>query len=109
MKDIEIKGFESLSEAEKNELNKEIDGYKDKIKWKTKSEFSLKLTIKSYNKNPENKTKSKKYSIKADLSGETQTFEASAEGWDFNKVVHQVFDKLITEIEHRYHSSEQHR
>jgi ribosome-associated translation inhibitor RaiA len=107
MESIEIKGFENLSEAEKQELNKEIETYKDKIKWKTKSDFVLKLAIKSYNKNPENKTKGKRYSIKAEVTGQTQTFEASAEDWDFNKTVHKIFDKLINEIEHRYHSSEQ--
>ncbi len=108
MERIEIKGIEGLSESEKQELNKEIETYKDKIKWKTKSDFVLKLVLKSYNKSPENKDKSKRYTIKGEIKGETHTFEASAEDWDFNKTVHKIFDKLINEVEHRYHSSEQH-
>ena len=57
MESIEIKGIEGLSEAEKQELNKEIETYKEKIKWKTKSDFVLKLDIRSYNKSPENKNR----------------------------------------------------
>lgn len=107
MESIEIKGIEGLSESEKQELNKEIETYKEKIKWKTKSDFVLKLDIRSYNKSPENKTKSKRYTIRAEIKGQTQTFEASVEEWDFNKAVHKIFDKLINEVEHKYHSSEQ--
>jgi ribosome-associated translation inhibitor RaiA len=108
MDGLEIKGIEFLSEPEKYELNKEIEKYSEKIKWKTKSEFILKLAIKANSKKAEDKdTKRKRFSIQAHIKGETQAFEASVEDWDFNKAVHKIFEKLLNEIEHEFHSSEQ--
>jgi len=108
MEGIEIKGLELLSETEKESLNKIIEKYKEKIKWKTKTDFILKMVIKQYSQDSsDSTTKRKKYSIKADVSGQTQNFEANAEDWTFNTAVRKVFSKLEQEIEHRYHSSEQ--
>jgi len=108
MEGIELKGIEMLTEEEKHELEKEIETYKEKIKWKTKSDFILKLVFKEYSKKKSDlDTKRRKYSVQAQLKGETHTFEASADDWDFHKVMHKIFDKLLIEIEHVYHSSEQ--
>jgi len=107
MEGIELKGLELLSESEKFELNKQVESYKEKIKWKTKSDFILKIAIKVHSKKAEDKdSKRRKYSIQATLKGETHSFEASADDWDFNKVCHLIFEKLMTEVEHAYHSSE---
>jgi hypothetical protein len=43
-------------------------------------------------------TKRKKYSFHARISG--KRLEASADGWEIEKVTHQVFDRLLQEIEH---------
>ena len=108
MDGIEIKGIEVLSENEKFELNKLINSYKEKLKWKTKSDYKLKLAVKIHSKKADDKdTKSRNYSLHAMLKGETHSFEASASDWDFNKSVHKLFQKLINEVEHTYHSSEQ--
>jgi len=108
MEGLELKGFEALSESDRFEFNKEVENYKEKIKWKTKSDFKLKISVKIHSKKAEDKdTKRKNYSLKVMLKGETHSFEAEAADWDFNKAVHKLFDKLITEIEHEYHSSEQ--
>jgi len=108
MDGVEIKGSELLTDSEKWELNKEIETYSEKIKWKTKSEFVLKLVIKEHSKKPsDNDTKRRKYSIQAQIKGETHTFEASVDDWDFNKASHKIFEKLLNEVEHYYHSSEQ--
>ena len=107
MEGVTIKGSELLSNQESEDLNKLIEHYKDKLKWKTKSEFSLAITIKVHNKNPENKNKRRHYGIHLELSGETQTFEAIGEDWDFTKAVRMVFEKLEAELEHAYRSSEQ--
>ena len=108
MEGIEIKGIELLSEEEKWELNKELETYKEKLKRKTKSDFILKLVIKVYSHNKgDEKDMRKKYSLQAQIKGETHTFEASAVDWDFHKVMHKIFTKLINEVEHFYHSSEQ--
>jgi len=109
MDGIEKKGIELLSEEEKHELDREIEAYSEKLKWKTKSDFKLKLAIKIHSKKGEDKdSKRKNYSLRAMLKGETHSFEAEAADWDFNKACHKVFDKLMNEIEHKYHSSEQH-
>ena len=108
MEGVEIRGIEQLSEEEKLELNKEIESHKEKIRWKTKSDFILKFVIKEHSHNKEEgKALRKKYSIQAEIKGETHTFEASAVDWDFHKVVHKIFTKLLNEVEHFYHSSEQ--
>ena len=108
MDGLEIRGIELLTEEEKWELNKEIEVYKEKLRWKTKSDFVLKLVIKVYSSNKGDvKDMRKKYSLQAQIKGETHTFEASAVDWDFHKVMHKIFTKLITEVEHMYHSSEQ--
>ncbi len=108
MEEIQIKGIETLSDAEKEALNGIIEKYKEKIKWKTKTDFSLKIIIKEYSyKKDDLNTKRKKYSINIKLAGQTQNFEASSEDWDFNTAVRKAFDKLEHEIEHRFHSSEQ--
>lgn len=108
MGEVEIQGLGLLNEEEKWKLYREIETYKEKLKWKTKSDFTLKLVIKEYSKKVEDKNdKRKKYSIQAQLKGQTHTFEASAFDWDFHKVMHKIFTKLINEVEHYYHSSKQ--
>jgi len=108
MEEVKIKGVEILNQAEKDSLNQIIEKYKEKIKWKTKSDFILKLVIKEYSHDSSDlSTKRKKYSIKADVTGQSQKFESNAEDWEFNTAVRKAFDKLIQEIEHKYHSSEQ--
>ncbi len=108
MDGLEIKGIDLLNEEQKWEFNKEIEKYKEKLKWKTKSDFVLKFVIKESSfKSDDKVTKRKKYSIQAHIKGPTRNFEASAEDWDFNKLVHKIFEKLINEVEHVYHSSEQ--
>ena len=105
---IDLKGIEQLNETEKFELNKLLEAHKDKIKRKTKSDYALKLTLKKYTKGREDaKDARARYSIQGMIKGETHSFEASAEDWDFNRTVHKVFQKLMNEIEHAYHSSEQ--
>ena len=97
-----------MDEPERFELNKMVENYKEKIKWKTKSDFILKIVIKTHSKKADDKdNKRKHYSLQATIKGESQTIDASADDWDFNKAVHLLFDKLLTEIEHKYHSSEQ--
>jgi hypothetical protein len=108
MDGIEIRGIEFLNESQKQELDKETAKYKEKLKWKTKSDFVLKLVIKEYAHKAEDKdNKRKKYSLQAQIKGATHSFESSADDWDFNKAVHKIFEKLLNEVEHYYHSSEQ--
>ena len=108
MENLEIRGIELLTDAEKFELNKEIENYGEKLRWKTKSDFAIDLQIKIHSKKKDDKdNKRRNYSLHAKVTGETQTFEASADDWEFNKAIHMIFDKLLNEIEHKYHSSDQ--
>ena len=108
MDGLEIKGEEQLNETEKFELDKLMNSYLEKIKRATRSQYVLKLAIKKYMKGREDKKDAKaRYSLAAEMKGESQFFEASSEEWDFNKAVHRLFKKLLTEIEHKYHASEQ--
>ena len=108
MENIEVKGGEQLNENEKFELNKLIDAYDEKLKRKTKSEYVLKLGVKKYsNKKNEGQDARAKYSFHGVVKGQTHAFEASSVDWNFNRAIHKLFEKLMTEIEHKYHSSEQ--
>jgi hypothetical protein len=109
MENIQIKGIERLDEAEKSEVSRILESSYEKIKYKTKTDFILKISIKIYSKDKENLVKRKKYSIQAGIFGATRDFEASAFDWDLNKAIHKVLNKLENEIEHKFHSSEQYK
>jgi len=109
MVDIQIKGIELLSETEKQDVQGIVNNSYDKIKRKTKVDFIFKLAIKTITKEGEKKDKRKHYSIQANISGEVRPFEASSEGWDLNKVLHKVIEKLENQAEHAFHYSDQHK
>jgi hypothetical protein len=108
MVNVQIKGIEVLSEMDKQDVQKIVDNSYEKIKRKTKVDFVLKLVIKTMTKEGEKKDKSKHYSIQAGISGEVRPFEASSDGWDLHKVLHQALEKLENQAEHAFHSSDQH-
>lgn len=108
MENINTKGLESLNENERFEVNKILTNSYEKLKRKTKTDFILKLVIKDFLKSGDKKDKRKHYSIRAGISGSTRAFEASAENWDLNKAVHGAIEALENEVEHAFHSSEQH-
>jgi ribosome-associated translation inhibitor RaiA len=108
MNNLQLKGVDALSENEKKEVEEILNDSYEKIKRKTKTDFLLKVVVKGYSKNPENKEKRKKYSVQAQISGAVRNFEASANDWDLRKVLHMVVQKLEQEVEHAFHSSEQH-
>ena len=110
MENIDIRGIEFLSENEKADVQKIVANSYEKIKRKTKVDFVLKLVIKAHSKGElaENKDKRKHYSIKATISGTVRAFEAGADDWELHKTLHMALDKLETEVEHTFHSSEQH-
>ena len=109
MANIQLKGVESFTENERKEIDEMLKVSYEKLKRVVKSEFLLKVVVKEYSKNPENKDKRKKYSIQAQISGSVRSFEASANDWDLRKTLHMVTEKLSHEVEHAFHSSEQNR
>jgi hypothetical protein len=109
MANLQVKGVENLSEAEKEEVNRIVEGSYDKIKRKTKVDFILEVVIKVHSKGilKENNGKKKHFSIKAKVSGMVRSFESGGDGWDLNKALHKALNALATEVEHTFHSSEQ--
>ena len=101
---IEVKGIESLGEQEKATVNNLFDSYYIKIQRKIKSPLSLKIHIKEYNK----EGKRKKYSINAEAISSGKIFKANSDDWNLTATIHEVFGKLLTQVEHKFHSSDQH-
>jgi len=108
MANIQIKGVEELSESERQEVDKILQALYEKIKRKTKVDFLLKVSVKVYSKDKENLVKRKKYSIQASVTGTVRQFEADSDDWDLHKAIHKALNALETEVEHAFHSSEQH-
>jgi hypothetical protein len=105
---FEIKGIEELEANQKEDVQKLVDKYIEKIGWSISNDFYLRLAIKVYSKDKENKVKRKRYSLTAELSGEIPKILAGSEEWDLNKAVNRVFEKLLLEIEHKFHVSDKH-
>ena len=104
MKNIEITNIELLDEKEKNIAEKLFQEYYNKIQRQIKNkEAVLKIDIEVYNKGG----KRKKYDIAIKIEFATNVFKAKAFDWDFARAVHKVMEKLVTEIEHKFHVSEQ--
>ena len=104
MEQIQVKGMESLDEQEKRTANKLFDEYYTKIQRKIKNSLSLKIYIKEYNKDG----KRKKYSINAEAISSGKVFKANSYDWNFAATIHQVFNKILTQAEHEFHTSDQH-
>jgi len=102
---IQVKGIELLDEQENKTANKLFEEYYTKIQRKIKNSLSLKIHIKEYNK----EGKRKKYSINAEAISSGAVFKANSHDWTFSATVHEVFNKILTQIEHKFHSSDQHQ
>ena len=102
---IQVKGIELLDEKEKKIADKLFDEYYTKVQRKIKNLTSLKIHIKEYNKDG----KRKKYSINAETVSSGKTFKANSYDWNFAATIHDVFNKILTQAEHAYHTSDQHK
>jgi len=101
---IEVKGLEILDEKEKIIADKLFQEYYKKIQRKIKNNLKIKIHIKEYNK----EGKRKKYSINVDIISSGKIFRAESYAWDFSVAIHDVFKKVLTQIEHKFHISNQH-
>lgn len=100
---IEVIGTDNLNTAEKKTADELLGRYYPKIKRKTKSATKLKLQVKTYDKDGPKK----KYSLNLTANTPMIKFEATDWDWDFARALHKVLNKLLTEIEHKFHTSEQ--
>lgn len=105
MAEIKVNGIELLDEKEKEAATRLLNEYIPKIERLLKKEFVLEVYFKEHEKDG----KRKKYSIDAKAVSSTNViFSVSGFDWDFARTLHKVMNKLQTEIEHRFHSSDQH-
>jgi len=111
---IQYKGDDVLSKEEKLQLNKIVEHYYDKISRSIKNDFGIFVKIKAYEKAGKGKVeegshKKKKFSIQVQVVTSTRKLDSSSSDWDLNRTLHDVFKKMLSEIEHRFRNSDQHK
>ncbi|MBT4376876.1 hypothetical protein HOD29_05885 [archaeon] len=102
---IQTKGFDLLGEKDKDYFDKLLNEYSVKIKRKLKNADTFVVCLKGYKM----EGKKKKFSVQVRVADSYNVFEANASDWDFRRTLHKVFNKLETEVEHRFHVSDQHK
>ena len=103
MEAIEVKGIEVLTPSQKRSTNKLLNEYYVRIQRQLRNFASLRVHIKAYEKEGSRK----KYSIRAEAISPTRKFESNAHDWDFVRALHKGMNKVMSEIEHETHSSDQ--
>ncbi len=102
-KELEINGINQLTEEDQSIVNKLVEKRLNKIERQIKNDFSLNVLIKEYEKDG----KSKKYSVDFTLRVGNKYFKSKDTDWKLSNAVNSSLDKLQTEIEHKFHVSEQ--
>jgi len=100
---IHITGIETLNEKQKQLVNRLFNLYYKKVKRQLKNEVSFEVHIKSYEK----EGKANKFSINVRVVVGREVFEANADDWDLSRSIHKVMKKIMSEIEHKLHVSNQ--
>jgi len=104
---ISVRGIEDLSEEQKKIVDKLFNEYYNKIQRQLKNITSLEVHIKNY-ESAGKENKEKKFSIHIRVMSSTKNFEGDASDWDLARTLHKALNKIMNEIEHRFHPSEQH-
>ncbi len=108
MSGLEISGLEQLDAGQKKAAEAIISKGFEKLKRVLKNEVLLLVNVKEYShKKGDSSDMRAKYSISAEIKSPTHAFEASDADWELNRALHKIFNKLNSEIEHRFHISEQ--
>ena len=111
IKIIHASGTSAITEKQKQLINRLLNEYYQKIQKQLKNEVFLEINIKLYEKAGKPATKpgkSNKFSIHIRIDSSAKTFEADYADWDLARTIHKVMNKIINEIEHNFHSSDQH-
>lgn len=111
IKIIHGSNVKDFNEKEKQRVNMLLNEYYVRIQRMLKNLVSIEFNIKKYEKagrGKEDKEKIKKASVHARVDSAAGVFEADYADWDLARTVHKVMNKLINEIEHKMHSSDQH-
>ncbi len=103
MESIQINGIELLNSQERKIADKLYKEYYLKIQRQIKNVISLKVYIREHEK----EGLRRKLSINLELVYPGKTFKVKAYDWDLARAIHKALNKLINEIEHKLHVSEQ--
>ena len=98
------KGIEKLDDDEKRIFDKLCKEYSRKIERELKGVNFIEVLIKDYSR----EGKASKFSIHVKVISSTRNFDAGASDWDFARTLHKSFNKVLNEIEHEFHTSNQH-
>jgi len=99
---ISAKGIE-FSEKEKWVIDKLFNEYEGKIARGIKNDFLIDVHVKVHEKDG----KRKKFNIHVDVDSAVR-FSATSDDGDLARCIHKVMEKILNEIEHKLHVSEQH-
>ena len=102
---ISYKGLEILGEIDRKLIESICEAYFKKLGNKLNTDISMGLLLKEYHL----KTSNKEFSVEATLNLGSGNISADEIGWDLSKVVHRVFEKIINQVEHRFHLSDKHK
>lgn len=113
MENLNAKGTEGFDAAQKSAFDRIAGSYYSKISRKLKNDFAIRIVVKDYQTagrgKREIRKKARKYSIRIFVITSVKKLEAHAADWDLNRTLHAVFEKILSEIEHMFHVSEQGR
>ena len=101
---IQAEGTEILTEEQKQIVNRLLNEYYKRIKQQLKNLTSLEFHLKEYKKDG----KGKKFSIHIKAIAPTTIFEGDASDWDLARTTHKALNKIMNEIEHKFHLNNHH-
>jgi len=104
---IQGSGIKEFGEKETQLVNRLLNEYYVRIQRMLKNLVSFEFNIKKYEKVGKD-SKVKKASVHCKVDSAAGVFEADYADWDLARCVHKVMNKIINEIEHKFHSSDQH-
>ena len=105
---IQIQTKENLNEEEKETLDRLLNEYYEKIKRELKKDIVVNLNLKIYEKGEKGEKGKKKYSINLKVVNSV-VFKSDSYDYDLAKAVHKAFNKIMSEIEHKFHVSNQNK
>lgn len=104
IKIIHAAGTSEITERQKQLINRLLNEYYKKIQRQLKNQASIEFHIKTYEK----EGKAHKFSIHARVDSPLKPIEADYADWDLARAIHKTMNKLMNEIEHLTHASDQH-
>lgn len=101
---IEIIGQGNLNPGELQTVQREVDFHAPKVTRAINEVSKIDIMVKPYH----SEGKSKEYSIYVAVNIGSRKFEADNKDWRLSPGVREAFDKIMQELEHKFHLSDQH-